>query len=123
MTKNRNSTKVTTRKKINLAIKSILEKKGADVVLLDLRRRSPITNYFIICTATSQPHAQAICNEIYAKLKKNSVLPHHLEGVTNGQWVVLDYWDFIVHIFQPETRAYYQLEMLWGDAPKKRYDS
>ncbi|MCS7257799.1 MAG: ribosome silencing factor [candidate division WOR-3 bacterium] len=116
-----NKTKITIRKKINLAIKSILEKKGTDVVLLDLRRRSPITNYFIICTANSQPHAQAICNEVYTKLKKNSVLPHHLEGTTNGQWVVLDYWDFIVHIFQPETRAYYQLEMLWGDAPKKRY--
>jgi ribosome-associated protein len=119
----RNPKTLTTRHKVNLAIKSILEKKGSEVLLLDLRKLSPITNYFIICTATSSPHAQAICEEVYTKLKSNHILPHHIEGMSAGQWVILDYWDFIVHIFLPQTRSYYQLESLWGDAPQKKYDN
>lgn len=111
-----------TKKKIEQIIEIIFEKKGQDVLLLELKKRSPITDYFIICTAQSPPHAQAIANELSVKLKKGDMLTHHIEGYQNGQWIILDYWDFIIHIFLAEVRQYYGLERLWGDAPQRRYD-
>ncbi|MBS4016042.1 MAG: ribosome silencing factor [Candidatus Latescibacteria bacterium] len=109
------------KKKIEKIIELIFEKKGDEVLLLELKKRSPITDYFIICTAQSPLHAQAICQELETRLKKENIRPHHVEGYQNGQWVILDYWDFIVHIFLAEVRQFYGLERLWGDAPQTRY--
>jgi ribosome-associated protein len=110
-----------TKKNLQTIVDIVFEKKGADVLLMDLRRRSPITDYFICLTAQSPPHAQAISNEIELRLKKQNVRPHHIEGFTNGQWIILDYFDFVVHIFLNEIRQFYGLERLWGDAPQRRF--
>jgi ribosome-associated protein len=110
-----------TKKKLEEIIKIIFEKKGNNILLMDLKRRSPITDYFIICTAQSTVHAQAIANEIESRLKKENIRPHHIEGYINGQWVILDYWDYIIHIFLAEVRQFYGLERLWGDAPQRRF--
>lgn len=110
-----------TKRKLESFIKIIFEKKGENVLLLDLRKFSPITDYFIICTAQSQLHAQAICNELSMRLKKMNILSHHIEGYNNAQWIILDYWDVVIHIFLSEIRQFYGLERLWGDAPQRRY--
>ncbi len=95
----------------------ILKKLGEDVVVLDLRGRSPLADYFVIATATSTIHAQAIAEEVSLELKHEGERMHHLEGVENGVWIVLDYINVVVHIFCGETRRFFGLERLWGDAP------
>lgn len=95
----------------------ILSKLGEDVVLLDLRGRSPLADYFVIATATSTIHAQAIAEEVALELKHAGERMHHLEGAENGVWIVLDYFNVVVHIFCGETRQFFGLERLWGDAP------
>lgn len=110
-----------TKKRLESIIDIIFEKKGEDVLLLELKKRSQITDYFIICTAQSSSHTQAIAEEIEQRLKKQNIRPHHIEGYINGQWVVLDYWDFVIHIFLNEIRQFYGLERLWGDAPQRRF--
>ena len=107
--------------KIKKIVDIIFEKKGSDVLLLDIRKHSPATDYFIICTAQSQPHTQAIADELLSKLKKQHLIPHHIEGYNNAQWILLDYFDFVIHIFLNETRQFYGLERLWGDVPQRRY--
>ena len=107
--------------KIEKIVDIIFEKKGSDVLLLDIRKHSPVTDYFIICTASSQPHTQAIADDLLLKLKKQNLIPHHIEGYNNAQWILLDYFDFVIHIFLNETRQFYGLERLWGDVPQRRY--
>lgn len=110
-----------TKKNIEKIIELIYDKKAENILLLDLKKRSPITDYFVICTAQSPLHAQAIADELRGKLKNTKNHPHHIEGYDNGQWVIVDCWDFIVHIFLSEVRQYYGLERLWGDAPQRSY--
>lgn len=98
---------------------SIINKLGEDVVVLDLRGRSPLADYFVIATATSTIHAQAIAEELALELKHEGERMHHLEGAENGVWIVLDYFDVVVHIFCGETRQFFGLERLWGDAPRQ----
>ena len=102
-------------------VQMIIDKKGEDVLLLDLRKISPITDYFVLATAQSPLHAQAISDELVEKLKKAGNRPHHVEGYNQAQWVLLDFLDVVVHIFLPEVRTFYGLERLWGDAPRKTY--
>jgi len=110
-----------TKKKLEAIVKIIFEKKGDNILLMDLRKLSPITDYFIICTAQSSLHAQAISNELSFRLKKQNITHHHVEGYSNAQWIVLDYFDFVIHIFLNEVRQFYGLERLWGDAPQRRF--
>jgi ribosome-associated protein len=95
----------------------ILGKLGDDVVVLDLRGRSPLADYFVIATAGSTIHAQAIAEELALELKHEGERPHHTEGMENGVWILLDYFSVVVHIFCGETRQFFGLERLWGDAP------
>jgi len=95
----------------------ILGKLGEDVMVLDLRGRSPLADYFVIATATSTIHAQAIAEEVALGLKHEGERMHHLEGAENGVWILLDYFNVVVHIFCGETRQFFGLERLWGDAP------
>ncbi len=95
----------------------ILDKLGEDVMVLDLRGRSPLTDYFVIATATSTIHAQAIAEEVAHQLKQEGERMHHIEGVENGMWILLDYLNVVVHIFCGDTRQFFGLERLWGDAP------
>ena len=95
----------------------IFNKKGHDVKILDLRKLSSIADYFVICSADSDTHVRAIADEIDKELGKQGIKCYHKEGLTALSWVLLDYFDVIVHIFKSESRTYYNLEKLWGDAP------
>jgi ribosome-associated protein len=92
-------------------------KKAENIVVLDVRKLSSVTDYFVIASGTSQPHLRAIVEEISGKLRDDYDLrPSRSEGATTGNWVVLDYFDVIVHVMHSETRKHYDLEGLWGDA-------
>lgn len=95
-----------------------LTKKGEDVLLLDLRGRSDVCDFFVICTGNSEVQTKAIAGAVREgmALQGDSLL--HVEGASEGRWVLLDYVDVVVHVFIPNTRQYYLLERLWGDAPR-----
>jgi ribosome-associated protein len=96
-------------------------RKAEDIVILDLRKLSNITDYFVICTGTSEPHLRAIVDEIQQNLEEDFQLsPRGTDGSINTSWVVLDYFDVIVHVMRKDIRELYNLEDLWGDAPKVR---
>jgi len=94
----------------------ILEKKGYEVLIMDLKGLTTITDFFVICTADSDVQAKAIKNHIQDQLLYQSVRPWHIEGAKDPNWVLIDFVDVVVHIFQKETREFYTLERLWGDA-------
>ena len=94
------------------------EKKARDIVILDVDKISSITDYFVICSAINERQLHAIADEIDKQMKKISVMKFGMEGYREAKWVLIDYGDFIVHIFEKEIRGYYDLELLWGDAPK-----
>jgi ribosome-associated protein len=91
--------------------------KANDMLVLDLRGISNATDYFLIATGTSDMHVKSIADHIVEDLKKEGVRPSHIEGLRGGRWVLIDYIDFVVHVFHPAAREFYQLERLWGDAP------
>ena len=92
-------------------------KKAENLVVLDVRKLSSVTDFFVIVSGTSQPHLRAIVEEISGKLRDDHDLrPSRTEGISGGNWVVLDYFDVIVHVMHAETRKHYDLEGLWGDA-------
>jgi ribosome-associated protein len=94
-------------------------KKAENILVLDVRKLSSVTDYFVLASGTSQPHLRAIVEEIHSKLRdEHDLRPMRTEGATNESWVVLDYFDVIVHVMHTETRARYDLEGLWGDAKK-----
>lgn len=94
-------------------------KKAEDIVILDLRKISSITDYFVICTGTSEPHLRAVVNEIRDHLEEEQqISPRGTDGSFNTAWVVLDYFDVIVHVMRKDVRELYKLEDLWGDAPQ-----
>ena len=94
----------------------IIEKKGSDVTLLDIRPISMIADYFVICSGTSERQVQAIVEEVVDKIKAVDIRPLHVEGAPSSGWVLMDYGSVIVHIFAPAAREYYQLEKLWSKA-------
>jgi ribosome-associated protein len=102
----------------NLIIKGIQEKKGLDVVTLDLRQiQNAVCDYFIICHGSSTTQVTALSDSVEIEVKKASGLyPSHKEGHTNAEWIILDYFDIVVHIFQESARNFFQLEGLWADA-------
>ena len=104
------------KKNIEYYAKLIDEKKGNDILIFDLRGISPITDYFVICTGLSDVHSRTIAHALMDFEK-----PYHIEGLEAGHWVLLDFVDVIVHIFLKETRDFYGLERLWGDAPRIDY--
>ena len=104
-------------------MKILSEKKAEDLLLIDLRRvLSPYVSYFVIATAASESHSQALTDEIKQKLKKKGIMASHIEGYLYGHWVLMDYIDVVVHIFLHEERKYYGLEDLWGDMPTYRFN-
>ncbi len=103
---------------VRRAAELALERKAHDVVSLDLRGISTATDYFVIAGGTSDVQVKAIAEHVLDELKKESVRPEHLEGLRGGRWVLLDYVDFVVHVLHPQARDFYQLENLWGDAPR-----
>ena len=99
------------------ALEAIDEHKGLDIVVLDMRQASGFTDFMILCTGRSEPHAQALAKAVEERLLEHKVKPSHVEGKSVGRWILLDYLQLIVHVFVPETRTFYQLEKLWRDAP------
>lgn len=93
-----------------------LDLKARDVVLLDLSGLSDATDYFVVASGSSDTHVRSIAEHVVDQLKRQGVRPHHVEGMTQGRWVLLDYVDFVVHVFHPVLREFYQLERLWSDA-------
>ncbi len=95
------------------------DKKAEDIVVLDLRKLSSFTDYFVICSGASEPQLKAIANEIGDRLKKeHDRRPLNIDGFPMSQWVIVDYGDVVVHVFHPEKRQAYRLEDLWNDAPR-----
>lgn len=94
-------------------------KKAEDIVVLDVRELSSVTDYFVIASGTSEPHLRAIVDEITDRLRDDYQLrPRAVDGTHQAAWVVLDYFDVIVHVMRQDVRQRYDLETLWGDAPR-----
>lgn len=107
---------------VRRAAELALERKSTDVVVLDLRGLSSATDYFVIGSGTSDIQVKAIAEHIREELAKEGHRPDHVEGKSGGTWVLLDYIDFVVHVFHSSARDFYQLERLWGDAPCVAFD-
>ncbi|MBP7791806.1 MAG: ribosome silencing factor [Candidatus Goldbacteria bacterium] len=101
--------------KLKKIIGLLEEKKAQDVVILDTSKQSDIWDYFILCSALSGMHIKALKNYVLAEMKKNNYFVSHNEGDFDSNWVVLDYGDFLLHIFDDKTRKYYALEKLWSE--------
>lgn len=101
---------------LRLAVDASLAKKAGDVVLLDLRGLASFTDFFLLCTGRSNRQLKTISDAIEEALTKNRVKPNHIEGYPHGDWLLMDYVDFVVHVFTPRSRSHYDLERLWGDA-------
>lgn len=101
---------------IQQAVLAARDKKAFDVVVLDLRKAIGFTDFFVICSGRGTRQIKAIADAVEESLVKSKVKPAHIEGYDRAEWVLLDYFDFVVHIFTPETRMFYALERLWGNA-------
>tara|TARA_B110000444_G_scaffold261340_1_gene312763 strand:+ start:9128 stop:9499 length:372 start_codon:yes stop_codon:yes gene_type:complete len=110
---------------ISKIIGGIEEVKGVEINLLDLREiQNTVCSYFIICNGTSNTHVNAIVNSVQKTVSKNlKEKPYHTEGEKNSEWVLIDYIDVVVHVFQKQIRDRYDLENLWGDANSTQIDS
>jgi ribosome-associated protein len=100
------------------AIAAAEDKKAADVLLLDLRKAAGFADYFLICSGGNPRQIRAIADAVIDALSIDDARPAHVEGYERSEWILLDYFDFIVHIFAPETRMFYSLERLWGNAER-----
>jgi len=96
-----------------------LDKKADDVIALDLRGISSATDFFVMATGNSDTQVKAIAQHVMEMLAKEGVRPLHVEGMDRARWVLLDFVDFVVHVLHPSAREFYQLELLWGDAPTR----
>jgi ribosome-associated protein len=97
-------------------------KKAEDITILDLRNITTLTDSFVICSVTNNRQARAISQEIDEKMAKHGLRLDHIEGYPNSNWILMDYTDLVIHIFTKEIREYYDLEHLWGDAPRVELD-
>ena len=107
---------------VERAAELALELKATDVVALDLASIWGATDYFLLASGRSDVQVKAIAENIVDQLKKEEIRPEHIEGLQGGRWVLIDYIDFVVHVFHEEARQFYQLEVLWGDAPRLDFD-
>lgn len=103
-------------------IEQLLSRKAEDIAVIDLRKTADFVDYFILCTGTSDVHVRALTDAVIEGLKSQGQRPYHVEGYDMRKWVLIDFVDIIVHIFQAESRRFYGLERLWGDAPIERVE-
>jgi ribosome-associated protein len=103
---------------VSRAVRAALDKKALDVVVLDLRSTPAFTDFFVLCSGANQRQVKAIADAVEEALKAAKIRPAHTEGYDRAEWVLMDFFTFIVHIFTPQTRAFYSLERLWGDAER-----
>ena len=114
--KRRKSTRIPAQ--ITRAIAAAEDKKAIDLVVLDLRKAAGFTDYFVICSAANTRQVRAIADAVIEALAADGAKPAHIEGYDRSEWVLLDYFDFVVHVFGTETRLFYGLERLWGNAER-----
>ena len=105
-------------KEVDRAIRAAEDKKAHDVVVLDLRNTPAFTDFFVLCSGNSQRQVKAIADSVEEALRAVKVRPAHVEGYDRAEWVLMDFFTFIVHVFTPQTRLFYSLERLWGDAER-----
>ena len=98
------------------------DKKGMDIALLEVGDLLSITEVFVIVTGSSRPHVRTLAEAVDERLKERGRRPLRTEGASEGEWVLLDYGDFVVHVFQETPRDFYGLERLWGDAPRLAWE-
>jgi ribosome-associated protein len=103
-------------KELTWAVAAAETKQASDIVVLDLRKALGFTDYFVICSGQNARQIRTIADAVMESLAAHGVKPAHLEGYKQSEWVLIDYFDFVVHIFAPDTRVFYGLERLWGDA-------
>ena len=103
---------------VRVAAHAALEKKAIDLAVLNLQGLSSIADFFLVCSARSAPQADTIAEAVRGALRAEGVRPRHNEGSAQSGWLLLDYGDVVVHVFLEETRGFYALDRLWGDAPE-----
>jgi ribosome-associated protein len=103
---------------VDHAVSAADGKKAVDLVVLDLRKAAGFTDFFVIASGTNSRQVRAIADAVIESLTADGVKPAHVEGYDRAEWILLDYFDFIVHVFSPETRSFYGLERLWGSAER-----
>lgn len=103
---------------VELAARTASDKKAQDIIALDLRDIASFTDYFLICTGNNTRHVQSIADSVEEDLRNSGRRPLHTEGYSAAEWILLDYGDFIVHVFNPTSRKFYDLERLWRDAKR-----
>jgi ribosome-associated protein len=106
---------------VGWAMEACDDRKAEQGVVLDLRKLSDATDYFVVVSGTSDTHVRAIADHVVEALEERGMRAHHIEGLAGGRWVLLDFVDLVVHVFHPTLREFYQLEGLWGDAPQRRF--
>jgi len=105
-----------------IIMSAVSDKKGKDILLIEVSEKLPITDYFVLASGGSSIQVRAISDGVEMKLKESGILPLRIEGHREGRWILLDYGDVVVHVFHEEEREFYGLERFWGDAPQKEYD-
>lgn len=103
---------------LKIALKAADDKKARDLLALDISRIASFASYFLFCTGDSSRQMQAIADEIQKKLKESGIMASHVEGYQNSEWILLDYFDLVIHVFSKEAREFYDLERLWRDGKK-----
>jgi ribosome-associated protein len=105
-------------RQIEIAVRAAEDKQAANLMVLDLRKAAGFTDYFVIATGNNARQVRAIADAVLEALGDTGAKPAHVEGYDRSEWILLDYFDFIVHVFAPETRMFYGLERLWGNAER-----
>jgi ribosome-associated protein len=105
-------------RQVALAIDAAKNKKAAEITVLDLRKTGAFTDHFVICSGSNPRQVHAIADAVEQALKAEGVRPSHVEGYERAEWILLDYFDFIVHVFSPSARQFYGLDRLWGNAAR-----
>jgi len=106
---------------VRIAVEAAQDKKAEDIEVLDLESVTSLTSYFVICHGTSQRQVQAIVDAVSKRLRDAKLRPAHVEGAGGAEWVLMDYLDFVVHVFTRERRTFYSLEKLWAEAPRVEF--
>ncbi len=102
---------------IQAALEAADDRKAQNIIAMDLRGLSNATDYYVVASGTSDAHVRGVAASVLERMARLGLHPHHVEGLQTGRWALLDFFNFVVHVFHPEARGFYQLERLWNDAP------
>ncbi|HBO91044.1 MAG TPA: ribosome silencing factor [Acidobacteria bacterium] len=108
---------------VRRAVKAMHDKKGTDVVILDFRGTEVFTDFFVMCSGQHVRQVKAIADSVATHMRTQAIKPTHVEGYNRADWVLMDFFDFVVHIFTPETRSFYSLERLWASGKRLCVDN